>query len=111
MTVADTSGELEELVDLMGVDWALKYVERLTGRLEQFFDGIGDRQQRIALAHNVVSEAGQLGLRDLAWSASALEEVLRSGARGLNEEARFRTEARNFLSRLPVFTSRIRQAP
>ncbi|MDX1781333.1 MAG: ATP-binding protein [Thalassovita sp.] len=111
MTVADEPEELEELVDLMGADWALQYVERLSSRLEKYFDGGSGAADRISLTHSVVAEAGQLGLRELALSASALEEALRSGSRALNEDARFRNEARSFLSRLPEFTSRLRQMP
>ncbi|CUH63687.1 Autoinducer 2 sensor kinase/phosphatase LuxQ [Thalassovita gelatinovora] len=110
VTVAETPGELEDLVDLMGSDWALKFIERLSHRLELFFKDGKDTAKRISVVHSVVAEAGQLGLRDLAWTASALEEALRAGTRSVNEEARFRNEARNFLSRLPVYTSRIRQA-
>ncbi|WP_323784654.1 hybrid sensor histidine kinase/response regulator [Thalassovita sp.] len=110
VTVAETPGELEDLIDLMGADWALKFIERLSQRLELFFKDNKDVAEQISLVHSVVAEAGQLGLRDLAWTASALEEALRGGTRSLNEEARFRSEARNFLSRLPVYTSRIRQS-
>lgn len=110
MTVAETPGEIDELVKLMGADWALRYVERLSDRLERYFDGVGDKSEQIVLAHSVVSEAGQLGMRDLAWAAASLEQALRANTRSLTEDARFRNEARSFLTRLPQFTQRIRQA-
>ncbi len=110
MRVAETPDELDDIVDLMGPDWALKYVERLSDRLERYFEGIGDKSEQIGLAHSVVSEAGQLGMRDLAWAASSLEQALRADGRTLREEAKFCSEARQFLSRLPLYTSHIRQA-
>lgn len=100
--------ELEQMVALMGQDWVLKFLNRLTDRLRSSFEPKQSRASRIELAHRVVAEAGQLGEKDLSNAAAALERGLRAGENTSRIEARFNNEARAFLSRVPLFTSRIR---
>ncbi|MEC8293494.1 MAG: ATP-binding protein [Pseudomonadota bacterium] len=99
--------ELEEMVQLMGKSWVLKFITRLSDRLEASFKGSQSRSERMAMAHRVVAEAGQIGEKDLALAATSLEQALRAGGDTSKQEARFRNEARAFLSRLPLFTLRI----
>lgn len=99
--------ELEEMVALMGRSWVLKFVGRLTVRLEQSFQPNQSRSERMTMAHRVVAEAGQIGEKDLSLAATALEKALRDRVDTASAEARFKNEARAFLSRLPLFTARI----
>lgn len=99
--------ELEDMVALMGKDWVLKFIDRLSERLEASFSAQQSRTERMEMAHRVVAEAGQIGEKALALAATDLEQALRSGGDISREEARFRNEARAVLSRLPLFTMRI----
>lgn len=99
--------ELEEMVSLMGKNWVLKFIGRLTDRLQTSFEPNQSRSERMAMAHRVVAEAGQIGEKDLALAATALERALRDRIDSARAEAQFRNEARAFLSRLPLFTARI----
>jgi len=99
--------ELEEMVSLMGKSWVLKFIGRLTDRLQASFEQNQSRSERMAMAHRVVAEAGQIGEKDLALAATALERALRDRIDSARAEAQFRNEARAFLSRLPLFTARI----
>lgn len=102
-----TFAEVEQMVDLMGKDWAQRFLGRLRDRLEDGLNSQQSRTERMAMAHRVVAEAGQIGERDLSLAATALEEALRAGGDISREEARFRNEARAFLSRLPLLNFRI----
>ena len=104
---SETFRELDELVKLMGPNWTMTFLTRLSDRLEVMIGPESTRVFRTAEAHKVVAEAGQMGLRDLAWSASALEQCLRKDDKNDAVEQRFCTEAKTFLARLPAFKARI----
>lgn len=104
---SETFRELDELVALMGPNWTMTFLTRLSDRLETMICPKASRRFRTSEAHKVVAEAGQMGLRDLAWSASALEHCLRKDDTNDAVEQRFCTEAKTFLARLPAFKMRI----
>ncbi|MCG7492564.1 ATP-binding protein [Thalassobius sp. Cn5-15] len=98
--------EVEQMVEMMGKAWVQKFLGRLSDRLNAMLQDGQSRSDRMAMAHRVVAEAGQIGEKDLALAATSLEQALRDGADTSIHEAHFANEARAFLSRLPLFNLR-----
>lgn len=73
---------LEALRELMGDAWVRASLVRLRERLDEAFaeasGGDVDREELKRHAHRLVSDAGQLGFRELSEACSALEEACAS---------------------------------
>lgn len=97
----------EELRDLMGEAWVRASLRRLNRRIDEAFGDPADRapapEQLERRAHQIVSDAGQLGFSELSESCGVLEEA----CSGKGDIAPALTRARHAAERVRTMTERL----
>ncbi|MGR3593135.1 MAG: ATP-binding protein [Limimaricola soesokkakensis] len=80
----DSNTALDELREMMSVEWVESGLTKLRHLIEETFqeeaEGITDQNELARRAHQIVSHAGILGFGDLSELCSRLEESCKSGA-------------------------------
>ncbi|HEX2555308.1 MAG TPA: response regulator [Microvirga sp.] len=81
---AAVTADLDELVDLMGRDWLLAGLAKLTERIDETFAAEEPSDARLVArqAHALVSQAALVGFRGFADACSTLEEACLRGDAG-----------------------------